>query len=145
MRLILKALNLKNDQTIIDLGAGDGIVIFEAAKLAHSKKLSTKFIAVELNPVLVLIMYFRRFFHPNKNNIQIVQDDIFSTNLKRLTLNASPLTFYLYISPWYMQKVLDNLKKQLKKFSVVSYFYPLPKNTLSLRESFTGIHKVFVY
>jgi len=41
--LIIKALNLKNNQVVFDLGAGDGIVIFEAAKLAFEKKLNTKF------------------------------------------------------------------------------------------------------
>jgi hypothetical protein len=35
--LIIKALNLQNNQTVFDLGAGDGIVIFEAAKKAYQK------------------------------------------------------------------------------------------------------------
>ena len=51
---------------MIDLGAGDGIVIFKAASQAFQKRLNTKFIAVEINPVLILILYLRRLFHPNK-------------------------------------------------------------------------------
>lgn len=37
MDLIVKALGLKNNQTVIDLGAGDGVVILEAAKKASKK------------------------------------------------------------------------------------------------------------
>ena len=60
--LIIKALNLKNNQTVIDLGAGDGIVIFEAAKIAYKRKLNTRFVAVEINPVLILVLHLRRLF-----------------------------------------------------------------------------------
>src|SRR3990167_10358427 len=49
--LIIKALNLKNNQTIIDLGAGDGIVIFTAAETSYDKDLNTKFVGVDINPV----------------------------------------------------------------------------------------------
>ena len=82
--LIVKALGLKNNQTVIDLGAGDGIVIFEAAKSSYLKKFNTKFIAVEINPVLILVLHLQRFFHPNKKNIQIIKEEGRSNNLNRL-------------------------------------------------------------
>src|SRR3989339_1199594 len=66
MPLIVRALNLKNNQTVFDLGAGDGIMIFKAAEEAFQQDINTKFIAVEINPVLILILYLRRLFHPNK-------------------------------------------------------------------------------
>ncbi|PIP63272.1 hypothetical protein COW97_03440, partial [Candidatus Roizmanbacteria bacterium CG22_combo_CG10-13_8_21_14_all_34_12] len=77
MPLIVKALNLKNNQTVIDLGAGDGIVIFKAAQQSYKQKLNTKFVAVEINLILILIIHLRRLFHPNKKNIKIVYGDIF--------------------------------------------------------------------
>ena len=63
--LIIKALNLKSNQTVFDLGAGDGIIIFKAAQQAYKQKLNTQFVAVEINPVLILILHLRRLFHPN--------------------------------------------------------------------------------
>jgi len=125
------------------LGAGDGIVIFEAAKIAFEKKLNTKFFALEINPILILIMWAKWLFHPNKKNIKIVRDDIFKINLKRYMLHVTRYTFYLYISPWYLKKVIKNLKSQIKKFSLVSYFYPLPK--IKPKKIFQGKNKVFVY
>src|SRR3972149_12020194 len=77
---IIKALKLKDSQTVIDLGGGDGIVVFRAAYEAQKQKLNTKFVAVEINPVLILILHLRRLFHPNKDNIIIIRDDIFKMN-----------------------------------------------------------------
>jgi len=143
--LIIEALKLKKDQTVIDLGAGDGIVIFEAAMSSFKKKLNTKFLAVEINPILILILHLRRLFHPNKNNIKIVCDDIFKMNFdKVLTFHSSLLTFYLYISPWYLEKTVKNLKLKIKNFSVVSYMYPI-KSLKSKEDTIQGKNKIFLY
>lgn len=144
--LIIKALDLKNKQIIFDLGAGDGIVIFEAAKKAYEKKLNTKFFAVEINPILILIMYIKRLFHPNKKNIKIIYEDIFKMNFNinsKTSKTVNSQTFYLYISPWYMEKTLKNIKKQIKKFKIVSYFYPLPK--IKPKKTLLGVNKIFIY
>ena len=148
--LIIKALNLKNNQAVFDLGAGDGMVIFEAGKLAFEKKLNTQFFAIEINPILILIMWVRWLFHPNKKNIKIVYDDIFKINLQRYTFHhvrrsyeVTSYTFYLYISPWYLEKVIKNLKLKIKNFALVSYFYPVPK--MKEKKVFEGKNKVFVY
>ncbi|MDO8609566.1 MAG: class I SAM-dependent methyltransferase, partial [bacterium] len=117
LKLIVKTLRLQNNQTIIDLGAGDGMVIFEAAKKTYEEKLNTKFIAVDINPILLLIMHIRRLFHRNKKNIKIIYGNMFTMNFNQFTLSeiegltskqSNSLTFYLYISPWYLEKVISN-------------------------------------
>lgn len=142
---IIKALDLKNDQVIFDLGAGDGIIIFTAAGSSFQRKFNTKFVAVEINPVLILILYLRRFFHPNKKNIKIVYGDIFTINFnKLLTFHFSLVTFYLYISPWYLEKTILNIKNQLANFSVISYMYPI-RSLKNKEKIIKGKNKVFVY
>jgi tRNA G37 N-methylase Trm5 len=139
--LIIKALKLEEGQTVIDLGAGDGIIIFEAAKKAFQKSLNTQFVAVEINPVLILILYLRRLFHPNKKNIRIVRDDIFKMHYKKQWKN---ITTYLYISPWFLEKTISNLKNQVMKFSIVSYMYPI--KSLNKKEGFIqGKNRIFIY
>ena len=144
--LIIAALNLKRNQTIVDLGAGDGIVIFKAAERTLQNKLDTKFIAVEINPILLLVLHLRRLLHPNRKNIKIVNTDIFSMNYSQLTTNHYPLTtFYIYISPWFIEKTVTNISKQMSNFELVSYFYQvkcLPKHTEVCKE---GIHKIYTY
>lgn len=142
--LIIKALNLQNDQTVFDLGAGDGIIIFEASRKAYEKNLNTKFVAVEINPVLILILYFRRLFHPNKKNIKIILDDIFKMNFKRDTLHAARYTFYLYISPWFLEKVIKNLKLKIKNFRIVSYMYPV-KSLKRRGKNLKGKNNIYMY
>ena len=151
MLLIVKALNLKNNQTVVDLGAGDGIIIFEAAEKAFKQSLNTKFIAVEINPILIFVMYLRCLFHPNKKNIKIVWNDIFKMDFSSYNRCTDAkfcvsTIFYLYISPWFLEKTVLNIKKQISKFSVVSYMYPLKNRTAFTKVSVVkGKNSIFVY
>jgi len=151
MPLIIKALSLKNNQTVIDLGAGDGIVIFASATEAFQKKLNTKFIAIEINPILILVLHLRRLFHKNKRNIKIVQDDIFKIDFSCYTQCTDAkfcvsTTFYLYISPWFLEKTILNIKNQVSKFSVVSYMYPLKfKANFNKFKVINGKNKIHIY
>lgn len=147
MPLIAKALNLKNNQTVFDLGAGDGIVIFKAATEALKQNLNTQFIAVEINPILILILYIRRLLHPNKKNIKIAHDDIFKMNFSKSTMEQlNNVTIYLYISPWFLEKVIENCKLKIKNFDVVSYMYPLNhKTTFAKASVLKGKNKIFTY
>lgn len=142
--LILKALHIRSNQTIIDLGAGDGIVILKAAEKAFNDSLNTKFIAVEINPILLIILHIRRLLHPNKKNIRIVNADMFTMDYSNLT-NLTNSTFYIYISPWFIEKTVVNITKQIKNFDLVSYFYQvkcLPKYREEINE---GVHKIYRY
>lgn len=147
---IIKALNLKNNQIIFDLGAGDGIIIFEAAKEALKQKFNTKFIAVEINPILILILHLRRLFHPNRKNIKIVLDDIFKINIKdqiskiKTIYQNSKITIYLYISPWFLDEVINNFKFQISKFKIVSYMYPV-ESLKKKQKIIKGKNKIFIY
>ncbi len=145
MPLIIRALNLKNDQTVFDLGAGDGIVIFKSAKQAYKQKLNTQFVAVEINPILIFILHIRRLFHPNRKNIKIVHDDIFKMNFSQLTMKQwNNVTIYLYISPWFLEKTILNIKNQISKFSVVSYMYPI-KSLKNKQKEDKGKNNIFTY
>jgi|GEM_PF-582237 len=157
MKLIIGALDLKNNQTIIDLGAGDGIVIFNAAKKAYEEKLNTQFVAVDINPILVLVMNIRRLFHPNRKNIYIVMEDMFKDNFKlkieNLISNFKPASrgefqisnyvFYLYISPWLLNRALKVIKQYDGNKNIVSYFYAI--KSLKEKKKLQGIHSVYLY
>jgi len=147
MPLILEALHVKNEQTIVDLGAGDGIVIFKAAEKSYQNKLNTKFIAVEINPILLFILHIRRLFHPNRKNIRIVNKNMFTCVYSDfIDIKAFDFTtFYIYISPWFIEKTVANITKQLTQFDLVSYYYQvkcLPKHKEQAKE---GVHKIYRY
>lgn len=168
MSLIVDLLDLKNNQTIIDLGAGDGIVILEAANSAFEKKLNTQFVAVDINPILIFILYLRRYFHPNKKNVKIIQGDFFDMSLRALAkqskqkIATSPderrsprndtsivkqfnnITIYLYISPWFLDRVTKRVLQQIPQAKIVSYMYPI--KSLQKRERVTrGKNSIYIY
>lgn len=124
LSLIVKTLHLKNNQILCDLGAGDGTVIFAAAKESWRKKLDTHFVGIEMNPALVFILHLKRLFHPNRKNIKIIWSDMFMINLKKIA-GKKITTFYLYVSPKFLEKIYFFVKKSLPKAYIVSYMYPV--------------------
>lgn len=173
---ILKTLDIDNDQVLIDLGAGDGMIIIEAAKEAYEKKLNTKFVAIDINPVLVFIMHLRRLLHPNRKNITIMRADMFTVDLSVIARSdndkaislfphthtmRSPLppkrdrddkklnkekntTFYVYISPRFLEPMAERIAKLKGKKKIISYFYAIP--SLKNKERIIdGKNKIYCY
>lgn len=117
--LIIKALNLKRNKSVVDLGAGNGVVIFKAAEEAYKRGFNTKFYAVEINPILILLLHIKRLFHKNKKNIFILYEDFIKMSLKKFK-NA---VFYLYLSPKYLNIIYKKIKTEAKNSKIITYFY----------------------
>lgn len=146
---IIQFLALRDKDILYDLGAGDGVVIFEAAttSLASSPRpLKTRFVAVELNPILVLVIKARALFHPARAHITVTRDDIFTMTIPR-SPGYSPV-FFTYISPWFMEKTILNLLRQYKSIELVSYFYAAPRSKhyrITIKKHTRNIHDIYRY
>lgn len=140
---------LRDKDILYDLGAGDGVVIFEAAttSLASSPRPpKTRFVAVELNPILVLVIKMRALFHPARARITVTRNDIFTMTIPR-SPGYSPV-FFTYISPWFMEKTILNLLRQYKSIQLVSYFYAAPKSQhykIKTHKAIKNIHTIYKY
>ena len=143
LNTIINALNLKNEQIVIDLGAGDGKIIFETAKVANDKGLNTQFVAVDINFFLFLIMLLRRIFHPNKKNITIIWKDIFKYDFRQIIKKNKATTIYVYFAPWINDSIGSLIKKLPRPIKVISYYYPI--NNLLLTKKIKGEHNIFRY
>lgn len=142
VHLLLKTIKLTNQTIFIDLGAGMGEIIFPLAQKAYQKKLKTKLIAVEINPILLTFLFLKRLFHPNKKNISILKQDMFS--LKLTLPKKSCLIFYAYGSPKFLAKLINGLKKNFAHFEFISYLYPL--NNKKPKEIIKGkTHPIYFY
>jgi len=136
--LIMEALNLEKNKSVVDLGAGNGIVIFKAASEAYKRGFDTKFYAVEINPILIVLLQIKRLFHKNKKNIFILFEDFTKMNLKRFNNSV----FYLYLAPKYLNIVYKKIKIETQKSKIISYFYKIPNiNQSSLMKK---IHPIYV-
>ncbi len=143
IKRITNLIKLKNNQTVIDLGAGDGKIILELAKIAENRKINTQFIAIDINLFLILTMYTRRFFRSNKKNIKIIWGDFFKLDYKKIIGGKKEVTIYLYLAPWLNNAIGNLLKKMKFPLHVISYYYPI-KN-LKLTKKIKGEHDIFVY
>lgn len=138
---------------IVDLGAGTGTVIFPAAYQTFQQKLKTKFTAIEIHPLLILIMHLRRLFHPNKKNIKIVRNDIFKINYLSLITNHQPpitncqpsTTLYLYVGPFVIERLKQKLIQLPKNTAIISYMYKIPEWENKLLEVKKGVNNLFIY
>lgn len=147
--LICETLLATNKRSvIIDLGAGIGTVIFETARHAYQKKQVTHFLAVEINPLLILIMYIRKLFHPNRKNIRIIRANMLTIDYDVLLEQIDSHTaiiFYLYIG----HTVIELLKKKFdpikKNITIVSYMYDIPNWEKNITDKKKGIHPLYIY
>ncbi|PIZ66427.1 hypothetical protein COY14_00365 [Candidatus Roizmanbacteria bacterium CG_4_10_14_0_2_um_filter_36_9] len=140
---IIKALDMKKDGVILDLGAGDGTIIFAAATKAYQDKLNTYFIAIDINPVLIAYMWIYRFFHPNKANIRLILGDMFKIDYAPMLKKYSQRVFYIYISPWFTEATAHTIQDQKLNARIVSYFYPIENKRED--EKIKGIHDIYIY
>lgn len=123
--LILKT--LPPARTVADLGAGTGTVVFAGAKAYPTMT----FIALEMNPILVAVLWLKKIFG-NYKNVEIIYGDMFEK-----AIDAD--VYFLYISPWYLSKAVSIIKQGRR---IITYFYAVPgikptrilqgKNTLYL-------------
>lgn len=141
---IVGAFHLTKNSEVIDLGAGTGTVIFALAHHAHRYDLPVRLVAVEINPVLVLILHLKRLIHPCRKQIVIVWTDLFTTSYSTLTASGRKTTVYLYVSPRLLTRISKKIQEDLPQARVVSYMYSLPDRS-PRRTIRTGNHPIFLY
>ena len=119
---ILKALDLKDESVMYDLGCGDARVLIEATKASKSSQTSesskSRFVGIE-RVWLPLVLAKLRVWRNNMNQprkiasrsrgkIKIYNRDFFETDLSNAT------HVFLYLLPKIMDKLLPKLERELK-------------------------------
>jgi cyclopropane fatty-acyl-phospholipid synthase-like methyltransferase len=122
---------LKKGQTVYDLGSGDGRIL----KLAAQK--GVRAIGLEINPWLVLYTNLRYAFGKHPGTAKAIWRNFWNQSY------ADADVIFVYLLPWYMDKLAKKLKKELKPGALVvtnSFIIPGWKQ---VRQD-TALH-VFVY
>ena len=132
IRKALKLVGLKQDETLYDLGAGDGRVLLIAAK-----EFGAKAVGVEIGPIQCLLIWLRVTTGGFSNKIKIQWGNFFKSDLSEADV------VFIYATSTEVTKLAPYLEKQMKQGSrVVSISADFPEWEPSM---FDDYDLIFVY
>jgi precorrin-6B methylase 2 len=132
IRKALKLANLRPNETLYDLGAGDGRVLFIAAG-----EFGAKAVGIEVGPVQCAFIWLRVAASGFSNQIQVRWADFYKADLHEADV------VFIYATSKEIIKLAPHLEKQLKKRSrVVSISADFPEWEPS---AFDNHELIFVY
>ena len=108
IRKALQLAKLKPDETLYDLGAGDGRVLLMAAK-----EFDAQAVGIEIGPVQCALIWLRVAASGLGNKIQIQWQNFFKADLSQADV------IYIYATSTEVTKLAPYLKKQMKPGSRV--------------------------
>lgn len=114
---ILKIMKLKEGDTFVDLGSGDGRVVLTAAK---DIKLTA--LGYEISPIMLMIGSVRKLFTKRKGNVQVEVDSIFHGDITKAT------HIFAHLDGRTIEALESNLDQRITKGAYLfSYEYPLKR------------------
>lgn len=124
----LELANVKQGQTLLELGCGDGRVVVAAAQKGY------KVVGYELNPILAAIAWIRTTRY--RNNVQIIWGDYWQKPWPEAQ------AIFVFLLPKYM----DKLNKKIESYShrpinLVSFAFEIPKLKPTRQKSGVFLYK----
>ena len=132
VRTMLDLAEVGPNDTLFDLGAGTGAIVFRAARDRGAYA-----VAVEVEPLRVLWMRLRRRFGRNPERIEVRWGNLFQQPLAGATVVA------VFLWPEAMRRLQPILERDLPPGArVVSHWHPVPGWTA---DQIDERHRVYLY
>ena len=111
---MLEMAELKDGETMLDLGSGDGRIVLASAKTgAHC-------IGIEINPILHTLAKIKSFYKRAKN-VEFVRSNLWNYNLSKIDI------MFLYFIPDKMERLNKKIISEMKPGSrIVSHGFTFP-------------------
>jgi hypothetical protein len=127
---MLRLAEVSSRDTLFDLGAGTGALVFRAARIYRARA-----VGVEVEPIRVLILRLRRRFGPASDRVAIRWGNLFDLDFSEATVVAT------FLWPGAMARLRPRLEAQLRDGArVVSHCHPIPGWTPSARDAATDVY-----
>jgi len=123
----LDLLGLKKDQTLLELGAGDGSVSLAALRCG------LKVTAIELNPILCVVIFFRTFSYRSKITITC-------GNFWRVEWGSYD-GVYVFLLDKYMKRLDNKLIHEHFVGKLASFAFQIPSKKHALEKSGIYLYK----
>ncbi len=122
VRRMLDLAELRPGETLYDLGAGTGAIVFAAAR-----RYGAQVVGVEVEPVRVLILRFRRWWGGPRDRVTFRWNNLFEIDLSPAQVVA------VFLWPGAMERLRPLLERQLPEGArVVSHWHKVPGWTPAL-------------
>jgi len=129
---MLRFAEVRPEDTVYDLGAGTGAIVFRAARVYRARVL-----AVEVEPIRILILHLRRRFGAFSDRVTVRWGDLFRLDFAPATV----ITAFLW--PGAMERLRPKFEKELRPgCRIVSHHHPIPGWTPTAEDAET---KVYLY
>ncbi|HTP53578.1 MAG TPA: SAM-dependent methyltransferase [Thermoplasmata archaeon] len=127
---MLRLAEVGPEDTVYDLGAGTGAIVFRAARVYRARTL-----AVEVEPIRVGILHLRRRTGPFADRIRIRWGNLFSLDFREATV----VTAFLW--PGAMERLRPKFEAELRSGArVVSHHHPVPGWTATAVDAATHVY-----
>jgi hypothetical protein len=126
-KLALDMIDLNEDETLLELGSGDGKILVLAARRGWNV------VGIEINPILVFVSWVRTWRY--RNRVKIVWGNLWNCQ-KWPRANG----VFVFLLPKYMKK-LDTKVEQWhnKPLMLVSFAFPIPDKK-PIKENKRGVY-----
>jgi SAM-dependent methyltransferase len=116
VRRMLDLAEIRPGETLYDLGAGTGAIVFAA-----SRGYGARVVGVEVDPIRVLILRLRRWWGGPRDRVRLEWGNIFEVDLRSAQIVA------VFLWPGAMQRLRTQLERQLSTGArVVSHWHEVP-------------------
>ena len=112
---MIELAHISKGTRVVDLGSGDGKLLFEAASYGAIA------IGYEINPFFVLLTNIKSFFSPYRTRVRAIWKNFWRAYISRADV------ILLYLIPWKMKKLEDKLIKETKPGTKIisnSFLFP---------------------
>jgi len=117
LKEIIKKFNLKKEQNFVDLGSGDGRMVFAVNKIYKCQS-----IGYEISPLLLIIQKLKKiFFAPFNSKVQFREESFFNVSLSEYDV------LYCSLPEALLSNLEEKFKEELKEGTkVFTYKSKLP-------------------
>jgi hypothetical protein len=127
---MLELAAIRPEETVFDLGAGTGAIVFRAARQYRARV-----VAVELEPIRVAFLRMRRALSADRGRISIVWADLFQVDLR------SAGVVLLFLWPGAMRRLKPRLETELAPGArIISHWHPVPGWTVTVHDPGTRVY-----
>ncbi|MEA2056510.1 MAG: methyltransferase domain-containing protein [Patescibacteria group bacterium] len=131
LKIMLKLAKPRKKDKIIDLGCGDGKIIFALAKQGFNV------VGVEINPFLVKKCQKKAKELKLEKSVTIVNNSFWNLNLSKYDL------VFLYGTAYIMERLEKKLQKELKPGSrIISNYFQFPQWSVEKKENEVRVYEV---